>query len=92
MGRECDKPVLNPVLQVGGVQEAMMLAPPPLEDPVAAPALLTLTEPGSEELQVNGTPAICTPRLSKTVGVMVFEVLLEDVTASVIDCTGQAVK
>lgn len=67
---------------MGGVQEAMMLAPPPLVDPVAPPLLLTLTDPGSEELQVNGTPTICVPRESNTVGVMVFEVLVDVVTAS----------
>jgi hypothetical protein len=64
------------------VQEAMMLAPPPAEDPVAAPALLTLIDPGSDELQVSGTPLIVVPTESVTVGVIVLEVLLEDVTAS----------
>ena len=81
-----------PTLQVGGVQEAMMEALPPLADPDAPPLLLTLTDPGFEELQVNGTPVISVPRVSKTVGVMVFEVLLAVVTASVIDWTGQVVK
>ena len=81
-----------PTLQVGGVQEAMMEAPPPLAAPDAPPLLLTLTDPGLEELQVNGTPAISVPRVSKTVGVMVLEVLVEVVTASVIDWTGQVVK
>ncbi len=67
-----------------------MVAPPPEVDPVAAPALLTLTEPGAEELQVNGMPVICVPRISKTVGVMFSVVLVEEVTASVIDshCAG----
>ena len=92
MGSEWDEPVLKPVLQVGGVQDAMMLAPPPAEDPLAPPLLLTLIDPGSEELQVKGIPVMVVPRVSTIVGVMVFEVLVEDVTASVIDCTGQAVK
>jgi hypothetical protein len=70
----------------------MMVAPPPVEDPVAPPLLVTLTDAGSEELQVNGTPVIVVPRVSRTVGVMVFEVLVEVVTASVIDCTAQVVK
>ena len=79
-------------MQVGGVHEAMMVAPPPLEDAVAPPALLTLTDPAWEELQVKGTPVISVPRVSKIVGVMVFEVAVEVVTESVIDCTGQVVK
>ena len=78
MGRDGRKPVL----QVGGVQEAMMVAPPPAVDPVAPPLLLTVTDPVSEELQVSGTPVICVPRESNTVGVMVFEVLVDVVTAS----------
>ena len=81
-----------PVLHVGGVQDAMIEAPPPLADPLAPPALVTLTEPGSEELQVNGTPVMVVPRVSIIVGVIVLEVLVEVETASVIDCTGQVVK
>ena len=81
-----------PMLQVGGVQEAIIEAPPPLAEPDAPPLLLTLTDPGLEELQVNGTPVISVPRVSKIVGVMVLEVLVEVVTASVIDWTGQVVK
>ena len=69
----------NPVLQVGGVQEATILAPPPADVPVATPVLLTLTDPGSDELQVSGTPAIVVPTESMTVGVIVLEVLVEDV-------------
>jgi hypothetical protein len=74
------------------VHDAISVAPPPVADPVAPPAELTLTAPGFEELQVNGTPAISLPRVSKTVGVMVLDVLVAEVTASVIDCTGQLVK
>jgi hypothetical protein len=69
----------------------MIVALPPFADAVAPPLLLTLTEPGSEELQVNGAVMVA-PRVSSTVGVMVFEVLVEDVTVSTIDCTGQVVK
>ena len=79
-------------MQVGGVQDAIMVAPPPVVDAVAPPLLLTLTEAASEELQVSGTPVIVVPRVSRTVGAIVFEVLLEDVTASAIDCTAQVVK
>src|SRR5580658_6300831 len=47
----------RPILQVGGVHDAMMVAPPP---PAAANArpLLAVTDPDSEELQVNGTLVI----------------------------------
>jgi hypothetical protein len=38
-----------------------MVAPPPLEDALAPPLALTLTDPGLEELQVKGTPAISLP-------------------------------
>jgi hypothetical protein len=68
-----------------------MVAPPPVEDPVATPAL-TLTEPELDELHVSGIPVICNPSVSKMVGVIVLEVLDAVVTASVIDCTGQVVK
>jgi hypothetical protein len=78
------------MLQVGGVQAAIMVALPPPEDAVAPP-LLTLTDPASEELQVNGA-VIVAPRVSRTVGVMVLVVLVAEVTASEIDCTGQVVK
>ena len=74
------------------MQEATIVAPPPAEDPVATPAVLTLIEPESEELQVNGIPVICVPSVSKMVGVIVLEVLDEAVTAKLIDCTGQVVK
>jgi hypothetical protein len=69
-----------------------MVAAPPLEAPVATPAALTLTEPELEELQVNGIPVICNPRVSKMVGTIVLEVLEDVVTAREIDCTGQVVK
>ena len=79
------------MLQVGGVQDAMMVALPPAVDALAPPLLVTLTDAGSEELQVNGA-VIVMPRVSRTVGVMVFEVVVEDVTVSAIDCTGQVMK
>src|ERR1700674_849625 len=69
----------------------MMVALPPAVDALAPPLLVTLTDAGSEELQVKGA-VIIVPRVSRTVGMMVFEVLVADVTVSVIDCTGQVVK
>jgi hypothetical protein len=62
----------------------MMVAPPP---PAAANArpLLAVTDPDSEELQVNGTLVIVVPDESTTVGVILFEVLEEPVTSSWID-------
>jgi hypothetical protein len=87
MGNERGKPMLH----VGGVHEATIVAAPP-EDPVAAPELVTVTEPGCEELQVRGAPVIVVPRLSVTVGVIVIELLPLFVTARAIDWTGQVVK
>src|SRR5579863_2909628 len=81
-----------PLLHVGGVHEAMIVAPPPVEDALAPPAALTLTEPGLDELHVNGTPTIWLPKVSKTVGVIVREVLVAEVTARVIASTGQVMK
>ena len=74
------------------MQDAIMVAVPPVAVPLATPALLTLTDAASEELQVRGIPVMVVPRVSTTVGVMIFEVLVEVVTSSVIDCTGQVVK
>ena len=81
----------KPALQVGGVQEAMIVALPPPEDAVAPPLLFTLTNAGWEELQVKGAVTVV-PRVSRTVGVMVSELLVAEVTASEIDCTAQVVK
>lgn len=78
------------MLHVGGVQLARMDAPPTCEA-LAAPALLTLINAGSEEAQVSGTPVMVNPRLSMTVGVMVFVVAPDAVTAREMDCTGQVV-
>ena len=44
------------MLHVGGVQEPVMAAPPTVA--VANPLVLTLTEAGSEELQVSGTEVL----------------------------------
>src|SRR5580704_8298577 len=87
------------MLQVGGVQEAITLAPPPLVV-VTAPAVLTPTVPGCEELQVKGTPVIGFPKVSSTVAVTVFpvpevtlmELVLLPVTVNAIDSTAQVVK
>src|SRR5437773_1578882 len=87
------------MLQVGGVQEAITLAPPALEV-VTSAAVLAPTVADWDELQVSGTPVIVFPATSITVAVtvlllpevtlMALEVL--PVTASVIDWTGQVVK
>lgn len=76
----------------------MMAAPPPAADAVARPLLLTLTEAGWEELQVNGTEVLepeymmTLPSVSVTVGTMLSEVFVAFVTASEIAWTGQDVK
>src|SRR5690348_7481523 len=83
------------MLQVGGVQEAITLAPPALVVPTT-PALLAVTVAGCDELHVKGTPVIVFPRASTTVAVIVFplpEVTLKELTllpsmSSAIDCTG----
>ena len=71
---------------------AAALAVPTL--PLLALLLLpvTLIAAGFEELHVKGTSLIVVPRLSITVAVMVFEVAVLAVTASVIDWTGQVMK
>lgn len=69
-----------------------MIEAPPAWEALAVPALLTLINAGFEEDHVKGTPVIVTPMLSVTVGVMVFEVALDAVTANEIDCTGQVIK
>src|SRR5580698_4982259 len=46
----------RPMLQVGGVQDAIRVAPPPPVVANATPVLSTLTDAVCEELQVNGTP------------------------------------
>ncbi|GAC1432858.1 MAG: hypothetical protein NVS1B11_32890 [Terriglobales bacterium] len=79
------------MLQDGGVQLAIIEAPPGCEAE-AEPALLTLINAGLEEDHIRGTPVIVTPMLSVTVGVMVSEVAVEAVTANEIACTGQVIK
>jgi hypothetical protein len=90
---------LTPILQVGGVQEAITV-PPPACEVETIPALLTPTVPGSDELQVKGRPVMVFPWVSTTVAVTVFplpevtlmELVVLPVTASAIDCTAQVVK
>ena len=81
-----------PVLQVGGVHDAMMVAAPEVDDAVTKPLLLTVADAGSDVLHVNGTPLMVVPTVSRIVGTTVLEVLVEELTVSAIDCTGQAVK
>ena len=86
-------------MQVGGVQEAITVAPPAF-DVVTLPEPLTGTVADCDELQVKGTPVMVLPRVSTTVAVTVLplpevtlmELVLLPVTASVIDCTAQVVK
>jgi hypothetical protein len=74
------------MLHVGGVQEAIIVAPAPAVDPLAVPELLTVTEAACEELQVKGIPLtfvamlMTFPTVSVTVGTIVFDVALEPVT------------
>jgi hypothetical protein len=70
----------------------MMVEVPPVAAAVTPPLLLTVAEVGSEELQVSGTSLIVLPTLSTTVGVTVFEVLVEFVTVSSIECTAHVGK
>src|ERR1700690_2311054 len=67
------------MLQFGGVQAAIIDAPPPDEEAVAEKevalprlqfAALVLTEPGSEEHQVRKLPLMTFPRVSVTVAVI----------------------
>ena len=81
-----------PVLQLGGVQDAMIVDAPEVVVAATPPTLLTVADPGSDELQVSGTPLMVVPTLSRMVGVTILEVLVDDVTVSAIDCTGQVVK
>ena len=53
------------------MQEATTVAPPACEV-VTAPALLTATVAGLDELQVKGTPVMVLPCVSTTVGVTVL--------------------
>ena len=79
-------------MQLGGVQDAMMVDAPPAAAAVAAPLLFTVADAGWDELQVRGTFVIVWPAVSMTVGVIVLEVPVELVTAREIDCTAHAVK
>jgi hypothetical protein len=81
-----------PILQVGGVQEAMIVDAPDVVDAVIRPVLLTVADAVSDELQVSGVPLMVVPTVSMMVGTTVLEVLVAAVTVSVIVCTGQVVK
>jgi hypothetical protein len=70
----------------------MMVDVPEVVAAVTPPLLLTVADAGSDELQVSGTPLIVWPTVSRTVGVTVLEVPVEEVTVSAIDCTAQVVK
>ena len=79
------------MLHVGGVHEAMTVAPPPELEALATPLVLTLTDADWDELQVSGMPLtfvvvlMTLPTVSVTVGTIVLEVLVEPVTCSAID-------
>ena len=85
-------------MQAGGVQDAMMLAPPACG--VVTLPLETAAIAGSDELQVKKLPVIVAPRVSRTVATTVLELpfatrtglMLLPPTVSVIDCTGHVVK
>ena len=86
------------MLQVGAIQEAVMLAPP-APGLLTAPVLLTAATAGLDELQVNAG-VITLPAMSYTVAAMVAFVPLDPVmelppvpfTASEIVCTGHVRK
>jgi hypothetical protein len=61
----------NPILQVGGLQDALTVAPPGLA-PETAP-LVTVTDAGRDDVQVKGTPVMVVPLVSTTTAVKVFE-------------------
>ena len=90
---------MNPILHVGGVQDAITAAPP-LRGVEKAPVLVMLTTFGSEEFQLRNDPVMVVPEESVIVGVMVPEVLLGTVielplwlfTASEMDATRQVSK
>lgn len=95
---------VNPPLQVGGVQAAM-IAPFPAVEAAIVPTLprteldppVTVTDCGEEEAQVNGTPVRVIPRVSFTSAFTVAEPgeprERDDPGASCkdMDCTGQVV-
>lgn len=88
----------KPMLHVGGVQEAITVAPPGLL-PLTAPPV-TVTDEGRDDDQVSGTPVMVVPLVSITTAVNVFEPLLlkaKELTgvlsaSSVICCTAQVRK
>ena len=88
----------KPILQLGGVQDAMIVAAVPATDPVATPAVVSDIDAGAEELQVNGTVTcdagamMVLPTVSMTVAANVSDVELACISCSEMDCTGQVVK
>jgi hypothetical protein len=85
------------MLQEGGVQEAMIVAPPGLTELVEP--VVAVKAAAFEELQVSGTLVISTPSVSITVAVMAFDPLVSvnvlpppPLNSSAIDCTGHTVK
>jgi hypothetical protein len=89
----------TPMLQVGGVQEAITV-PPPACAVVTPPLELTATVAGLDELHVKGKPVMIFPWVSVTVAVIAFEVpwikftvfVALPVTSRAIDCTAQVLK
>jgi hypothetical protein len=72
-----------PTLHVGGVHDAITVAPPPLALAVTDPPV-TLTDPGCDELQVRGEIVFrsVVPEVSTTMGMISFEVGDVPVTCS----------
>ncbi len=90
-----------PILQVGGVHEAVTLTPPVwVVEVVIPPAVLTFPIEKFEELQVRGTPVMILPRVSVTIASTDLEVpavaeklvVLPPAIESEIEFTGQLMK
>src|SRR3954452_364220 len=89
----------SPMLQVGGVQEAITV-PPPACAVVTPPLELTVTVAGLDENHVKGKPVMVLPWVSVTVAVIAFAdpwvtstmLVALPVTSSAMDCTAQVLK
>src|SRR5215470_20058607 len=88
------------MLQVGGVQDAITLAPP-TPGVLTAPLLLTVADAGLDDDHVRGAPVIGMPATSVTVAPIVLLAPLTSTTwliaallstVSSIDCTAQVLK
>ena len=85
-------------MQVGGVQDATIVAAVPGVDPVATPEVVTEIDAGAEELQVSGTVTcdagaiMMFPAMSVTVGAKVCEVDVASINCIWMDSTRQVVK